>query len=63
MRHQKPSVVTDVVEVEVDGRPVQLVVAEPRGGESILPPPGQEIKATLSRVPAVRNLPRWEDGC
>ncbi|WP_448595609.1 hypothetical protein [Thermoflexus hugenholtzii] len=63
MARQKRPVVTDVTEVVVDGRPVRLVVAEEEeGSRPLAPRPLEKTREILDRVPAVRDLPRWEDG-
>jgi|GEM_PF-1065904 hypothetical protein len=61
MAQQKHPVVTDVTEVVVDGQPVRLVVTEeePR---PLAPRSPDKTRELLDRVPAVRDLPRWEDG-
>jgi len=54
----------DATEVFVDGQPVRLTV-EP-GSDLPTPKPGSglrtRLKEVLDRVPAVSDLPRWEDG-
>ncbi len=63
MALEKRPVVTDVTEVVVDGQPVRLVVTEVEGeSRPLAPRPPEKTREILSRVPAVRDLPRWEDG-
>jgi len=61
MAPEKRPVVTDVTEVVVDGRPLRLVVTE-EGSRPLAPRPPDKTREILDRVPAVRDLPRWEDG-
>jgi hypothetical protein len=65
MKREHDWEVTDVpYEVEVNGERFAVSVeplSEP-GKKQVLPTPRKDVKNQLARVPAMSNLPVWEDG-
>jgi hypothetical protein len=51
-------VVADIEVVEIDGQPVKVSVASPVHA----PKEEGRLRQVLARVPAVQDLPVWEDG-
>lgn len=59
-RLERPTGTIDAVIVEVDDQPIQITASP--SPESSVPVRTLKVEEALSRVPAVRELPRWEDG-
>jgi hypothetical protein len=52
----------EVVEVNGECLAVSVEPLSEPGGKQLLPTPRRDVKNQLARVPAMSNLPVWEDG-
>lgn len=62
MKREKRRNVVDWAIVEVDDQPIELVITAPGDAREAPLARPRKVEEVLERVPAVSELPRWEDG-